>query len=99
MMLRLFRLVALAEGVSTISLFFIAMPLKYWFGEPGLIRPVGMAHGMLFLAYLVAMVPGLWGRGVGLAGWLRTFLAAFVPLGTFLNDPFLKRQERMTQPV
>ena len=98
-MLKLFRMVALAEGVSTLSLFLIAMPLKYWFGLPGLIRPVGWAHGILFLAYLLAMVPGLWGRRVGLLGWLRTFLAAFVPFGTFLNDPFLKRHERRTKIV
>jgi integral membrane protein len=96
-MLKIFRMVAVAEGVSTIMLFLIAMPLKYWFGEPGLIRPAGWAHGVLFLAYLAGMVPGLWGRRVGLTGWLRTFLAAFVPFGTFLNDAFLKRHERRSQ--
>lgn len=93
-MLRLFRTVALAEGVSTLALFLVAMPLKYVFEQPGLIRPVGWAHGVLFLTYLVAMVPGLWGRQAGLLGWLRTFIAALFPFGTFLNDGFLKRLQR-----
>lgn len=93
-MLRLFRYVALAEGVSTITLFLVAMPLKYWFDYPALIRPVGWIHGILFLLYLVAMVPGLWGRRAGILGWLRTFVAALFPFGTFLNDGFLKRLER-----
>ena len=93
-MLRLFRLVALAEGVSTLLLFLVAMPLKYAFDWPFLIRPVGWVHGILFLAYLAAMIPALWGRHAGVAGWLRTVIAAFLPFGTFLNDNFLKRLER-----
>jgi integral membrane protein len=91
-MLALFRLIALAEGVSTILLFLVAMPLKYVFDQPGLIRPVGWAHGILFMAYIAAMVPGLWGRSFGAWGWLRTLLAAFVPFGTFYNDRFIKRR-------
>ncbi|HTN14125.1 MAG TPA: DUF3817 domain-containing protein [Sphingomonadaceae bacterium] len=93
-MLQLFRTVALAEGVSTLLLFLVAMPLKYLFDQPGLIRPVGWAHGILFLTYLAAMVPGLWGRRAGLLGWLRTFIAALFPFGTFLNDSFLRRLQR-----
>lgn len=92
-MLKLFRMIALAEGVSTILLFLIAMPLKYWFGLPALIRPVGWAHGVLFLCYIGAMVPGLWGRGFGVWGWIRTFFAAFVPFGTFINVPYLHKRE------
>lgn len=90
-LLRLFRIVALAEGVSTLMLFLVAMPLKYLLDWPHLIRPVGMAHGVLFLAYVAAMIPGLWGRDAGAAGWLRTFFAAWFPFGTFINDSFLKR--------
>ncbi|OYX60607.1 MAG: hypothetical protein B7Y88_15555 [Sphingomonadales bacterium 32-64-17] len=90
----MFRKVALAEGVSTLLLFLLAMPLKYLFDQPGLIRPVGWAHGVLFITYIVAMGPGLWGRKAGILGWLRTFVAALFPFGTFLNDGFLKRLER-----
>jgi integral membrane protein len=93
-MLRLFRTVAFAEGVTTIALFLVAMPLKYWFGDPALVPPVGMIHGVAWLAYLVAMLVCLPGRGFSGWGWLRTFLAALFPFGTFLNDPYVRRHER-----
>lgn len=95
-MIRFFRLVALVEGITTLALFLIAMPVKYWLGNPVLVPPVGMTHGVAFLAYLAVMVVALWGRGAGLLGWLRTFVAAFFPFGTFLNDPFLKRLQART---
>ena len=92
-MLKLFRYVALVEGVTTLALFLIAMPLKYGFDYPALIRPVGMAHGIAFLAYLAAMLFVLPGKGFGFVGWLRTFVASLVPFGTFLNDGFVRRQQ------
>lgn len=92
-MLRFFRYIALIEGVTTLALFLIAMPLKYGFDYPALIRPVGMAHGFAFLAYIAAMVVILPGKRFGVLGWLRTTIAAFVPFGTFLNDPFIRRKE------
>jgi integral membrane protein len=93
-MLRLFRLIALVEGVTTIALFLVAMPLKYWAGNPTLVPPVGMIHGIAWLAYLVAMLVCLPGRDFSLWGWLRTFLAALVPFGTFLNDGYVRRHEQ-----
>ena len=92
-MLRLFRTIALFEGVTTIALFLVAMPLKYWLGEPGLVRPVGMTHGLAWLGYLVAMAVCLPGSGMSAWGWLRTFVASLFPFGTFLNDAYLRRLE------
>jgi integral membrane protein len=91
--LRFFRYIALIEGITTLALFLIAMPMKYWFGNPILIRPTGMIHGAAFLAYIGVMVLVLPGKGFGVLGWLRTAAASFFPFGTFLNDPFLKRKE------
>ncbi len=92
-MLKLFRTIALFEGITTIALFLIAMPLKYGFDYPALIRPVGMTHGIAFLVYIAAMLVALPGKGFGILGWIRTILAAFVPFGTFLNDGLIKRRE------
>jgi integral membrane protein len=89
--LELFRRVALVEGVTTLVLFLVAMPAKYLAGQPGLVPPVGWIHGIAFIAYVLLMVPALWGRRVGLVGWLRTLTAAFVPFGTFANDAWLAR--------
>lgn len=90
-MAELFRKVALVEGVTTLLLFLVAMPLKYLAGQPALVPPVGWLHGIAFIAYVVLMVPALGVARVGPLGWLRTFVAALFPFGTFLNDPWLKR--------
>jgi len=92
-MLRLFRIVALIEGVTTLALFGVAMPLKYGLGIPDLIRPTGMVHGVAWLAYLVAMALCLPGKGFTPWQWLRTFVASLFPFGTFLNDGLIKRKE------
>lgn len=92
-MLRIFRIVALVEGCTTLSLFLVAMPLKYWAGNPVLVPPVGMMHGVAWLAYLIGMVACLPGNGLSAWQWVRTFIAALFPFGTFLNDPLLKRKQ------
>ena len=46
-----FRNIALIEGTSTVILFFVAMPLKYWADMPMAVTYVGWVHGILFIAY------------------------------------------------
>jgi integral membrane protein len=92
-MIRFFRLVAFVEGITTLALFFIAMPVKYAWGNPVLVPPVGLIHGIAFLVYVAVMFFALRGRGFGRREWVRTTVAAFVPFGTFLNDPMLRRKQ------
>jgi integral membrane protein len=89
--LETFRKIALIEGVTTVLLFFVAMPLKYLAGQPWLVPPVGWLHGIAFIAYVATMIVVLRKYDVGASGWLRTFGAALVPLGTFANDRWLRR--------
>jgi len=86
--------VALIEGITTIALFFVAMPVKYLLGNPVLTPSAGMAHGVAFIAYVAIMIPALVSSRADALGWLRTALAALVPLGTFVNDSYLKRLQR-----
>lgn len=51
--IRVFRWVSILEGVSFLVLLFLAMPLKYFFDLPQMVQIVGMAHGVLFIAYLL----------------------------------------------
>lgn len=51
--IRVFRWVSILEGISFLVLLFLAMPLKYFFDMPQMVRIVGMAHGVLFIAYLL----------------------------------------------
>lgn len=90
----LFRLLAAVEGVTTLALFLVAMPLKYAFGQPQYVPPIGLVHGIAFVAYMAAMSPLLRDARFSQGEWLRTAIAAFFPFGTILNDPFLKRRQR-----
>lgn len=94
-MLKLFRYIGVVEGITTLALFLVAMPMKYLAGNPALVPPVGWLHGMAFIAYIVVLVPALYGRGFTAFEWLRTFVAAFFPFGTFLNDSMLRRREKL----
>ena len=84
--IRRFRTVAVAEGISFIVLLFIAMPLKYMLGMPLAVKVVGWAHGALFVGYWLAAVPLFtrlkWDpeRIVGLG------LASVLPFGTFVME-------------
>lgn len=91
-MLKLFRAVALVEGVTTLALFLVAMPLKYWAGNPVLVPPVGMAHGVAWVGYMLAMVVCLPGKGFSMLDIFRTFVAGLFPFGTFLNDGLIRRK-------
>jgi integral membrane protein len=82
-MLKLFKLIALIEGISAIALFFIVMPLKYIWHNEEFMRPIGMAHGVLFCIYIafavICKVQYKW-------DWKKFIiicLASIPPLGTF----------------
>ncbi|MBO9516624.1 MAG: DUF3817 domain-containing protein [Porphyrobacter sp.] len=95
----MFRMIAFVEGVTTLALFLVAMPMKYWLGNPALVPPAGAIHGAAWLTYLGGMVLLLPGQGLSAWNWARTFIASLFPFGTFLNDPMLKRYEARIMPV
>jgi integral membrane protein len=91
--LRWLRYTGIAEGISFLILLLIAMPLKYFMGFPQAVKYTGWAHGMLFvlyvgLAYYVKEV-----RSWPFKRFLLAFLAAWLPLGTFVFDRELKKEE------
>jgi integral membrane protein len=84
---------AILEGISFLC-FGITVPLKYilGYGLPNLI--VGMAHGILFLAYcLWVLIYGIGARKNStffILGWFMSLL----PFGTFWFDAtYLKSQD------
>ncbi len=98
-MIRTFRYIGVAEGITTLALFLVAMPAKYLFGFPGLVPVTGAVHGAAFIAYLGAMLVCLPGKGLTAGEWLRTTVASFFPFGTFLNDPMLRRRQLAAAPA
>ena len=51
--LRNYRVAAWVTGIGLLVLVFVAMPLKYFLGEPRPVAVVGMMHGFLYMAYIV----------------------------------------------
>src|SRR5688500_18472253 len=87
-----FRIVAFWEGISYLLLLFVAMPLKYGAGVDVAVRIVGMAHGVLFLAYCVTLA--LAARRLGARLTLIALVISFVPGGTFWLEGRLRREDR-----
>lgn len=48
-----YRIAAWVTGVGLLVLVVVAMPLKYIFGQPELVAIVGVAHGFLYMIYIV----------------------------------------------
>ena len=80
---KLFRIVGWLEGTSFLILLFIAMPLKYHWHMPMAVRVVGMAHGILFLAYLFAAYNVASRLDWPFRKQAQAYVAAFLPFGTF----------------
>lgn len=85
------------EGTSFLLLLCIAMPLKYMMGIPEAVRYVGMAHGMLFVAYIVVLMTTalrikmpIWAIPAGVIG-------SFLPFGPFIFDHVLKKHLKQTK--
>lgn len=85
------RVIGFWEGVSFLVLLLIAMPLKYAYGQPGAVRVVGMAHGILFMLYVWAAIQAALDHNWN---WKRTglvLLASLLPAGPFVVDAKLLR--------
>ncbi|MAP54898.1 DUF3817 domain-containing protein [Altibacter sp.] len=48
-----FKIISTLEAISFLVLLGIAMPLKYIWDLPQMVQIVGMAHGILFILYLI----------------------------------------------
>lgn len=82
-MIKSFKFVAFWEGISLLLLFFIAMPLKYIWDMPQMVSVVGMAHGVLFLAYVVMAFMVYNELKWSLKRLAVVLLASIIPFGTF----------------
>ena len=87
------RLVGLLEGVSYLVLLYCSIVLKRMKGDEDAILIPGAVHGGLFmllcLLLYLARKPARWdNKACG-----KVFVAAVVPFGPFVIDPWLKRED------
>lgn len=85
-----FRWVGITEGLSYLILLFVAMPLKYFMGQPLMVSIVGGIHGGLFVAYILLAAMATWYYKWNIAMFAQAFIASLVPIGTFWFDRKLK---------
>jgi integral membrane protein len=92
-LLHSFRIIAIAEGVSFLVLLLIAMPLKYAFHIPEAVKVCGWLHGALFVGYLYLAFEVMGSLKKNFSWFAQAFAAAILPLGTFVFDRQLKKEE------
>jgi integral membrane protein len=80
------RLLGNIEGISYLLLLGIAMPMKYFFGFPMAVKIVGMAHGVLFIAYCLLLALQMRSNKWSLLFGIYLFVATLIPFGTFVTD-------------
>mgnify|MGYP001566731926 FL=1 len=91
--IRVFRMIALAEGSSFLTLLFIAMPMKYFMGMPEVVRVVGSLHGGLFVIYVGLLAMLHFRQRWSVIFSLYAFVASIIPFGTFMLDKQLQEKE------
>ena len=84
--LLLLRIFAFFEGISFLLLLGIAMPMKYLYNDPSLVKSVGIAHGILFVLYVLFLLLVHFQYKWKLLITIKAFIASFVPFGTFYAD-------------
>ena len=84
--MKLFRIIALLEGLSYILLLFVAVPVKYSLGDPTYVKLLGMPHGILFVAYLGFAFYFKQELNWSMKTLAIVLLASVLPFGTFYVD-------------
>jgi integral membrane protein len=83
----------MVEGLSFLLLLGIAMPLKYMADWPFGVRYIGLAHGVLFIAYGLCLLGAMQEAGWPLSRGAKLMGAALVPFGPMLVDRSLAEDE------
>lgn len=83
---KIFRFIAIAEGISFLVLLFVAMPLKYFGDMPAAVKYTGWIHGVLFIAYIPSLLAAARALQWGLQMTFIGFVASLLPGGTFVFE-------------
>jgi integral membrane protein len=81
------RIIGLLEGISLLVLVGIAVPAKYLYDNPALVKAVGPVHGLLFLLFIFnTLSVGVEQRWQFKTTTWKVLLACIIPFGTFYID-------------
>lgn len=91
------RLISITEAISYLILLFLAMPLKYIWGEPMAVRVVGMIHGLLFCVFCIALLDAKLAQKWPIKPPFWIFVASLVPFAPIWVEKWLKKQTPVKQ--
>src|SRR5688572_1971374 len=91
------RLLSLIEGISTLILLGIAMPLKYAAGMPLAVTIAGTIHGALFTALALMLLIAIRQVPLRISVAVIGLVAAVLPGGPFLFDRMLREETRRNE--
>lgn len=91
-LLQRFRIIGIAEGISFLVLLLVAMPMKYFMHIPEAVKFTGWVHGALFITFIYFAFEVMSSLNKSFGWFIKAFVAAFVPLGTFVFDRQLKKE-------
>ena len=84
------RRLSLLEGVSTLILFLIAMPMKYLLDVPEAVTWPGRVHGGLFVLLVIFAIVAIKLVPISKLLAAKILMAALIPFGPFWMDGKLK---------
>ena len=87
------RITGFLEGLSFLLLIGIAMPLKYMFNMPLAVKIIGMAHGILFILFILLSTQATIVYRCSVKKMILLWIASFLPFGTFYADYKFLRAE------
>ncbi|MGZ4593672.1 MAG: DUF3817 domain-containing protein [Actinomycetes bacterium] len=90
-----YRVMAWVTGVLLLVLVFVAMPLKYIGNNGTLVSIVGVAHGWLYMVYLVTAFWLAYRRRWAPVKTILVLLAGTVPFMSFVAERRVVRDERL----
>jgi integral membrane protein len=90
-MLKSFRMLSLFEGLSLLTLLFIAMPAKYQLGYD-FVWQVGMTHGILWLTYVVLSLLVSHKQSWSVMFWMLVLVCSVIPFAFVFLDGRLKSE-------
>jgi len=76
----------IVEGLSTLFLFSVAMPMKYMYDQPLAVTIAGMIHGVLFLGLVALFLIGKSKVPLSTKMVIGGIVGAILPFGPFVVD-------------
>jgi len=86
-----FRFISYIEGLSYLVLLFIAMPIKYLGDNPYPVKIIGMAHGILFILFMIFLFESMRKYSWENRFSIRLFVYSILPFGSFVIEKKIKK--------